>query len=346
MWMFRALFFAMLAFSLVGCGSQQNKTTTPVSPTFTRTVEEITPQPTTSPTPTQVPRPTKNPFTFPFTNPNFATPNPLTRNLEAPTTFPSPNGIWMADAEGLTVRHISGAIVWEIPNRIAGLELWEGNYFSELQWSPDSRYLFFSRNQGFDGGIAFDNATGYWRLDILSGEILEILAVDGDSETYEMKSLGLSQDSTTLAYIPTPLYSDPEERPALELFILDLESGKEVVHQLDYKYHIAGEILWAPNKESLFLLAGYRDDIEDWDLNNIYFEYTLLDVQDGNIEILFETQGNPRTYWPTNWREENLIEFQYNNCAAWYFDLTIGDFVAQATPTPYPTVGESRECNP
>jgi WD40 repeat protein len=282
---------------------------------------------------------TQNPFKIPSFNPSYPTLNPIDDYYYPPRGYLSPNGIWVASAVlDLEIIHISGEIIWEMNAREA-YQAFGGMNWRGVQWSPDSRYLYFSRSLALDGGPIrhLYNGTGFWRLDILSGKIEEILPDLGESHEEGIARFGLSVYSLSpngnqLAYVRLEYFP-------LELVILDLESKQErkLTIEGDH-YGSVGDLTWSPDGNNIAYVYRYYQ----WDSQIPEENYYLMviDLYTGTQKKLMD-MGSPG-YVTRRWNENNaieLLEYYDSRCSdVYYFDLDLGEISSMATPTPYPDI--------
>jgi hypothetical protein len=100
---------------------------------------------------------------------------PLTR---AETILPSPDGSWTAyffgydfDSFRLSVAKFDDTVIWNVNQKNGGGEA----SFTPYRWSQDSRYLYFNIHVTIDGYVPFYQGMGLQRLDVLNGQVSEIL---------------------------------------------------------------------------------------------------------------------------------------------------------------------------
>ncbi len=159
---------------------------TAVPPSMTATT---TPTATTAPSPTPVP--TRQPTAAPVLT---GREKPPSDDLLRKEIFRSPDDRWtveairtekpqlFADGEfnyaALTVSSTDGTLIWPV---VAG---WRphglGAAFPRpLDWSPDGRYFYFSNVPLVDGCVFYVNGSDLWRVDLESGQALELLPDSG-----------------------------------------------------------------------------------------------------------------------------------------------------------------------
>jgi WD40 repeat protein len=287
--------------------------------------------------PTMKPTSTDSPFKIPSFNPAYPTLNPIDDYNYIPQAHVSPNGIWVASAIlDLEIIHISGEVIWKI-NAAEAYQVFGGSHWRGVQWSPDSRYLYFSRGLTLDGGPIrhFYNGTGFWRLDNLSGKIEEILpdlgeSHGGDIARFGLSAYSLSPDGNQLAYIRL-------EYLPLELIILDLESKQERTLMVEGDYWSVGDLTWSPDGNNI----AYVHQDYDWNSPTSEENYSLMviDLYTGVMKNLMD-MGSPG-YEIRRWSESNVIELLEvfdSRCKVFYFDLGLGEISSMATATPYPEI--------
>jgi Tol biopolymer transport system component len=177
---------------------------------------------------------------------------------QAETILSSPDGKWIAyffDDKHidyrLSVANFDDTVVWNVNQTNLAAEAW----FTPYRWSQDSRYLYFNIYVAIDGGfIPFYQGAGLQRLDVLNGEVSEILSsgdlitLDPTHYRWQFPAFSLSPKDDKLAYIKD---FDNEAQG----FIRDMKTGKE--RSLSFKgYSSAGSIIWSPQQDQLVLAVA------------------------------------------------------------------------------------------
>lgn len=180
---------------------------------------------------------------------------------QAETILPSPDGSWTAYFFGLfqnkdyrlSVANFDDSIVWNIHQKNFGGESW----FIPYRWSQNSRYLYFNIQVSFSGYVPFYQGAGLQRLDVITGEISEILPngylVTSDTVSiynWDFEAFSLSPNDDKLAYT-----NDADKSvQGVQLVIRDMKTNKEMNMLFD-KYTDVGSILWSPKQDYLILAA-------------------------------------------------------------------------------------------
>lgn len=341
----RIVVWVILIIPLVACmgnSSLPQTINTPQGNTDISIKETETPQMATSTRnllPVGEPTSTQNQFKIPSFNPSYPKLNPIDDYYYPPRGYLSPNGIWVASAVlDLEIIHISGEVIWEM-NAAEAYQKFGGMNWRGVQWSPDSRYLYFSRSLALDGGPIrhLYDGTGFWRLDILSGKIEEIIPDFGESHgegfaRFGLSAYSLSPDGNQLAYIRLEYFP-------LELVILDLDSKQErtLIIEGDH-YGSVGDLTWSPDGNNFaYVYQYYKGDSPTPEEN---YSLMIIDLYTGTQKKLMD-MGSPG-YVIRRWNEINAIELQEyydSRCSdVFYFDLDLGEISSMATATPYPDI--------
>lgn len=200
----------------------------------------------------------------------------------------SPDGRWQAEVtvalpiidgrtvsdryyQQLRVTRTDGSIEW------TPIERWS-NYGlgytvpQPLYWSEDGQYLYFTNRPVVDGCGVFINASDLVRLDLSSGNLVEIVPPVASS-------LAISPDGAYVAY-----FGQGEDR--LRLTLRELATGVErwVIVNGTAANVSAGNIVWAPDGSELLLTLAYDAcQPETWTHSTL-----LLDVASLRYETLIE----------------------------------------------------------
>jgi hypothetical protein len=180
---------------------------------------------------------------------------PLT---QAETILPSPDGSWTAyffgydlDTFRLSVANFDDTVIWNVSQTNFGSEA----SFTPYRWSRDSRYLYFNIHVAIDGYVPFYQGGGLQRLDVLNGEVSEILPsgelISVNSSTHyrwNFPAFSLSPKDDKLAYIT-------RMDNGIQLVIRDMKTNLE--NSLNFtQYSDAGRIIWSPKQGYLALAAS------------------------------------------------------------------------------------------
>lgn len=238
---------------------------------------------------------------------------PLT---QAESILPSPDGSWTAYFFGydletfrLSVANFDDSIIWNVSQPNFGSEA----SFTPYRWSHDSRYLYFNIHVAIDGYVPFYQGMGLQRLDVLNGEVLEILP-DGDPITLENTTISdwnlvqfsLSPTDDKLAHIS-------RMENGVQLVIRDIKANTESSIFFD-QFIDAGSIVWSPKQDYLVLAAArgtnWSDALGFVELVEIdtLTTRTLVKSEDrffdplawtNNHTILLKERGGPYSYLDT-----------------------------------------------
>lgn len=356
----KKMMWVILFVYLLGCGVINSSSMTPTTtqaaiPSLSRTGTVV---PTGTPRPTVSPWPTDNPF--------IVLPAPTSLPTRAPISemlyigYLSPNGKWVASTVGsdISIYHVGGALVWKVPKLypFAGYAT-----FAWRQWSSDSRYLYFSTTPTYCGGSSFEhlhNGDGVWRLDIVSGDITEILAPSYTGEEHRLRSVVISPDERLLAYVNTNF--DP-----FELVIVDVDSGQERKRfEVGKGLFSVGDIVWSPDGTKIIYTAIVVDEMEsDWDYpKRVSYHLYLIDWRNGSQNFLInigwadlDMSENVMDF--RGWVDDRTISFHVENTCGKVslFDVNTKEFTGEvfpgATPRPVfwptpPYAPSGTECPP
>ncbi len=283
----RKIFGIMVVVLLAGCGGQEAGVTTS----------------TNSP----VPKITKTPtFTFTRTATSTGTLAVIETSTKTPFPYPTPLGGWLME---ISPNGEWG--VWNIPVGVCGDKLiimnildenllWEVSYqvTDELlgtidlgahleHWSEDGQYLYFITDIGcIDGGPAFQGVLSFRRLNLVTGNIINILTPGGINAK-------ISPNSQYLAFINMSRFT-----------VRDLSTGKEksivvVVPNSTSR----GDIHWSPDSTKLVYVIETKDD------EFSKFMYSLVFVDTIKMEhktLIKEFQEEGRNYWIV-WEDNETI---------------------------------------
>lgn len=347
------IMWAILILLLPACGTTQPvATSSPIPDTSTASrVPTRTPKPTETLWPTRTPQPTLDLENILF-EVNYSISVSIENMLASSNILISRDHELVVDYGGsLRIMNMSGDVFLEIPADF-GYQMYDGVIWSSVQWSPDNKYIYFSRVPLLDGGTIrrLYNGTGYWRFDIETSEIIEILPAPGESSSdgfvhFGLSTFSLSPDGAKLAYIRN------EEHP-LELVILSLNTGKgqRLDLKMDDVYDDAGDLTWSPDGSKIVFVRNDVIDRMDWESE--FFSLWVIDLSTGNMEKIMD-MGRPG-YYIVSWEQGNIIKFEGNsyfdslpaNCRILKYDISVKDFVGFITATPVPTHWPNDWCYP
>jgi len=203
----------------------------------------------------------------------------------------------------LTVEATNGSQVWPVIDewRNSGLGY---TYPAPQQWSADGRYLFFTNVPVPDGCAIFVNGGDLLRLDLQTGEAVELLP-------FVSLAMALSPDSQTLAYYGA--YGRGFQ-------LHDLTTGMETPLDLpDYggAWWQIGGISWSPDGRQLVLIQ-VLDPCGD-QLTAVL----RLDLDEGDFVTLIEP--DERGFTLLNWLRDREIRLLDGDGRVWYLETTSGE---------------------
>jgi WD40-like Beta Propeller Repeat len=305
-------------------------------------VPTVTPLPSTTPVPTSVQTPTP-----------AATATSTAEPVERWSST-SPDGKWIAQGmmEGpflagdeekyhyqLKVVSADRSIEWTAVDERAR---WGLGYTSPrpLHWSKDealgttalstTRYLYFTNEPVPDGCAVFVNGSDLQRMDLITGQVQEILP-------RKAWWLSLSPDERQLAYV----YWNGE---ALEIVLRTLTTGAERRAKLKGASgdSQAGNIVWSPDGNAFMLtVATHPCNLESWTHSIVRVDCAALSQK---VLILEDKRLFITVEWPK--AEQVLLKDKEGN--SWWMDATTGQVVAtkNATPLALPTVEPKSPAQP
>lgn len=253
-------------------------------------------------------------------------PTPQLPLTEAENILPSPDGNWTAYFWGydlnsfrLSVANFDDTIIWNINQENYGSEA----MFVPYRWSKDSRYLYFNVNGAIDGYVPFYQGMGLQRLDVLNGEVSEILPIgelftvfDLTLYDWNVVQFSLSPQEDKLAY------TKRMENGVL-FSIRDLRTSKE--NSLIFEqYSNAGKIIWSPNQDFLIIAATSGDK---WSNTLSFLE--LIEVE--TLESKNILKNITPIIDPLTWVNNHTILVQERNSNYFYFDI----MNKELSPAPY-----------
>ena len=253
----------------------------------------------------------------------MATCTPLPIDL-AEASFISPDKKWTAYFFGyyraqLDVVNSDKTILWGI---------YEGNFegdeafFVPYRWSFDSKFLYFNTHVSIDGYVPFYDGMGLRRLDVSTGDILEILPSHYVSDgSWRRAVFSLSEKEKKLAYV------NNINGEAL-LVIREMETNNEISLALK-GFSDAGSILWSPNQDQLVLGLSKGDNWED----TIFFIGT---VDISSLTLSVHVQDSETGIDPIKWVNNNEILIQERGESTLLLNLKSNDLQIMPTITPFP----------
>lgn len=246
-----------------------------------------------------------------------ATESPL---AQAESTVIAPDGQRVAYFFGLykarlIVTDAAGVILQDID---------EGNLDTEgefrfVAWSADSQRLYFTTHVYFDGnGIGFYDGVGLRQLDVVTGQLTELLP-DRDAAGYWQPSVfALAPDETQLAYV---VYADQH----YDLILRDLSTGAERRLLLE-SYTGAGSLVWSPQGDQL-ALALTTD--EDW-ANG----FTIAVIDTVTLTTPQVVYTDTRLLDPISWTKADELVLRERGGGDYVLDLTSRELRIAPTQTP------------
>ncbi len=269
---------------MVSCGENTiKKTVTPSrittvapSPFFSLTNTQ-TQNPTHTIAPTETPYPTTTNTPTTTIQPTSTIPKGTITALETVKAFvpicdpgvfweTSPDGHWIVDKYCTGGNSENALFHMKVLNILDGREWqvdfdtvkfgYEDGSFWPAHWSKDGRFLFISVFRQMDGGgFEFVNATMLLRLNLTTGEVIQILP-DG------FHTFAFSPKSEKLAYVTDHIIN-----------ILDLEGWRKETYKLNMGYCRIGDLIWSPNEDEIIFQTRTcaNDDFSEflWDGSQI-----------------------------------------------------------------------------
>jgi len=307
----------ILSIFLVSCG--ENTITETVTLSITTTVA---PSPFLSLTNTQTQNPTNT--IAPTKTPNPTTTNTPTTTIQPTPTIPretitvletvkaflpicnpgvfwetSQDRQWIVDRDciggnsenalfHLKVLNILDGREWQVDFDTVEFGYDDGSFWPE-HWSKDGRFLFVSVFRQMDGGgFEFMNATMLLRLNLLTGEVTQILP-DG------FHTFAFSPGSEKLAYVTDN-----------KINILNFESWGKESYQLNMDYCRIGDLIWSPSEDKIIFQT--RTCTEDDYFEFLSYNLVVLNLSSGTLnQVLSSTEELPRAL---KWEDENPVYFE------------------------------------
>lgn len=227
----------------------------------------------------------------------------------------SPDGLWVAkrftgqssiNLDRIEIQFVNGSVVWNIPFEGVILdregdvwieippqgEMWEGDpnptvYI--LEWSQDSRYLYFYIRYFADGYQPLLDKFDLQRIDVKSGIIEKVLPGTGDMDF----SFSPNQD-----YL---IYTRGQDIPR-RIVIRKTSNGAEQSVSIDEwnKDLEIGGFDWSPYNESEVRFLTFS---EDWEKIQVYF----LDIKNLSTKLIIEFWREE--LWYDKWLPNNIFRF-------------------------------------
>jgi hypothetical protein len=240
----------------------------------------------------------------PTLTPDPSTPaeSTATPKLAAPDIYEwvsdSPDGQWRAEGltifprDGsdeyytrLTVARVGGPEAWTVVDgwQPTGLG-WTSP--APLRWAADGRAFYFTNLPHPDGCAMLVNGSDLLRLDLLTGEVEELLPSIS-------LWLALSPDEGRVAYVA---YGERG------LVIRDLATGAEqdIALGLGRGFNQAGGIVWSPDGSRLALTIAHEPCSESWTHSIV-----VVDLDTGRLTTLLDK--DPRQYVSEAWLEADRL---------------------------------------
>ncbi len=285
--------------------------------------------PTLAPRPTILPSATRRP-TAASLPPSTSIPHPSPAPWRVTSAVPfeanpasverSSDGQWTANSFGdyppifMQVARADGFVTWEV--RYSG-EDWPEVWIRPVHWSVDGRYLYFTLAPFVDGFILYMDGSGLLRLDLVTGDLMELLPSDG-----RLQSFSLSPDSTRLVFFR----ADDDDTWAV---VRDLRQGHEDEFKLAARPVQAGAVRWAPDGSAFVVLAT-----SGFSLDEARTDLVLVDLR--NVAQKTVLTDDPRTFWRIDWVDANSVYLEDFDGSGWLLDLRSGEMVLTPTPAPTP----------
>ena len=240
---------------------------------------------------------------------------------QQPWTATSPDGIWQI--EGLNalpkageeqyytemhVKNTDGSVEWR---PVATWRNFGLGYTTPqpLHWSPDGRYLYFTNAPVPDGCGLFVNASDLQRLDLISGELQEILPTNSTG------SLAIAPDGKTVAY------SHADEVVLLDLATSDYKSQKVVTEESSLQL---GNFTWSPDSQQVAFTIAYAP------CQPPAWSHGILSMDAQSLSITTLLEPDQRRFTITAWTEGAQLLLADTEQQSWVLDIRNGD-LSQST---------------
>lgn len=170
------------------------------------------------------------------------------------------------------------------------------NYYESYtdfpHWTHDGKYVYITFSSPIDPGIPFYNGSILYKMNLISGEIVQILPAGLPRKNFY--SLSFSPDDRFLAYFK--LYVSPPS-----LIVYNFQENKNQIVELDSRYNIGGDFLWSDSGKFLVFSAVYQEDVSDF-----YFSSVLLwDNENKTLQTLVDDFNTVLS--PIEWIGESKI---------------------------------------
>ena len=305
------LIFILLILVFSSCTTVPVQTVTPDEPSVPTSTLLPTKTPTLTPSATiEIPTAALPQITF--------TPIPI---KDADYEFPSPDGQWIAYAfwEGvpqMTIRNKDGSVEWIIT---------EG-YFPEfpyghipIQWTKDSRYLFYNLNYQVDGLIAFYEGAGLYQFDVETGVSKEIIAARVGRWDQNFAISSIAPDETFLIYIL-------QEEDTWVLTVYDIANETREKHKLD---EAGGSFLWAKDQSYVLFSSCTVNSYTDIACSIKKFEFATSEISTVMPAVNYLVDID-------KWVNNQKILWHFRGGDYYTFDLQSGESKLQLNYTPQP----------
>ncbi len=317
----------LVAFVIVGCGSQSEVPPVPNLPTAQEPVAGATPSSATPgrPTPEEaVLSPTSTQVQTRTTAP--ATVTPADSELIADAELVSPNQAYVAKLYG-EYRHPSGRPTIEVFDR-EGRLIWSVEYQGELptgdprraltiyRWSDDSERLYFYYSFRFDGYPTLWDGFDLQVLSMASGKLWRVLPGQG------MMAFAVSPNERKIAY------ARQDDEPA-RVMVKDLQTGEETtipIERIAVDNIQVGWFVWSPDSRHLLYSTENQEEIE----------VTVVDtrswVQRKILDYFTEDT------WFDRWVSDDVVRYltDLNTGEMTDIDVGTGEVIVVGTATPKP----------
>jgi WD40-like Beta Propeller Repeat len=182
-----------------------------------------------------------------------------------------------------------------------------------IQWSADGRYFYYTNiPYGIGGYILFGGGPDLHRVDVETGEIIEILP-----DTGCLCPMRVSPDGKTVAYIPGA--------GTLDFVLHAIESGEERKAEIDPGHLQAGHILWSPDGRTLI----YTMAISNFE-NTEAEQYAIVRVDAATLEQTVIVRNNEALYDAVLWPVADVVWVMDKGGNAWLMNPETGELtVAQ-----------------
>lgn len=219
----------------------------------------------------------------------------------------SPDGLWygeycLLDEEGsaLVISNKETGAVWKMRyiDFLGPVDFADGG-MGIAHWSADSRYVYFYSTLGGCGGYCFyggNTCVGLFRLDVLTGQISEILP---PNTVFYWYRFSISPNGRLLVFGKQTEY----------LKILDMVTGDSIDVQYARIYDHGEAFVWAPDGSQFVYSTDYFPHYEETEMDG--FTLRLVDAQTGEERILLESKTS--CYRVREWREDNVIVIDYDD---------------------------------